>query len=160
MVISILSLLMALRNNQCDRLRLLDTCRITVCITYCTLPGWPLGGPSVLCRPVRAAHTRCCRWCHRCRRQAGGTPHTPMHTHTAHSGHHRLPRKSSWHKLHLDGNKRRQRLSVCVIVCVCVFGCVLNRSDCSSALINTLNLDNMKSLLVCNHILMCNVLIK
>lgn len=78
---------------------------INVCITYCTLLGWPPGGPSVLCRPEHVAHTHYCRWCHQCRTQAGGTSHTLMHTHTALSGHHRLPRMSSWHKPHLNGNK-------------------------------------------------------
>lgn len=107
-----------------------------VCFTYCILPGWPLGGPSVVCRPARAAHTRCCRWCRRCRTQAGGTPHTPMRTHTAHSGNRRLPRKSSWHRPHLDGDKAK-RLSVCfVCVCVCVSG-IFNHFSGKLAPINT-----------------------
>lgn len=146
-IISILLLLTVFRNKRYDTLSLLDTCYISVCITYCTLPGWPLAGPSALCRPARAARTRCCRWCHRCRTQAGGTPHTPMHTHTARSGHHRLPRKSSWHKPHLDGEEGKGLVCVCVLLFACVFQVFLNESDGRSALINTLNLENIKAFL-------------
>lgn len=86
------------------------------CITYCILPGWPRGGPSVLCRPARAARTRCYKWCRRCRTQAGWTPHTRMHTHIDHSGHHRSPQMCSCHRTHLDGYTDDKGL-MAVIIC-------------------------------------------
>lgn len=76
-----------------------------VCWTYCTLLGWPLAGPSVLCRPGRAVHTRCCMWCHRCHKPAGGTRCIRTDKRTDRSGHRRSHRRSSWHKPHLDREK-------------------------------------------------------
>lgn len=99
-----------LRHNADDALQLRGPGRSSAHITYCILPGWPLGGPSVLCRPARAARTRCCKWCRRCHTQAGWTPHTQKRTHTDRSGHHRSPQMCICHRTHLNGQRENKGL--------------------------------------------------